>query len=158
VVQSFRLEGQLSQRAIDTLQQENLRRRYLMMASILPDNEAPGLPPHREPVLGKMNREVEDYFDVEYQSVRQASVTVHIYDLVTGRMIFDQTFRSDDDGVSLATERKVRKYVGNSLIATLSNSLSNGFRYTEYPPAPKQNDVINYIWHRVSTSIPRFIR
>ncbi len=161
LVQSYRLEGDISSRALQVFSEKKLRRRYLMMVSILPIEESIELQPDAQPVVGRMNRSVEDYFDMKYQTIRLAALRVQVYDTVAARKVADRVFRTDDKGVSLATTRHRRRYVGNSLLAALANSVTNGFRDSgsaQYPAAPSIDDVMNYLWRGVASSLPGAVR
>ena len=154
LLKSYRLTGDLDGESLDALRSAELRRRYLMMVNILPFEEINELSPDSNGVVGKYNEEVDDYYDVQYQTIRVLALRVQVYDTAAGSKIYDDIFRSDHGGVSLATERTSRKYVGNSLVATLSNSFSNGFRDNEYPPAPKTDDVFQFLWGRIAEEVP----
>ena len=160
LVQSYRLEGDLSDRALSVFRDAELRRRYLMMVSISPLEESIELHPDASPVVGQMNREVKDYYDMRYQTIRLAEIRVQVYDTFSASKVSDQVYRSDDNGVSLARERNSRQYVGNSLLAALSNSASNGFKHSSnaYPPAPSNDDVMNYLWRGIASSLPGAVR
>lgn len=158
LIQSFRLEGDLSDRALQAFKAAELRRRYLMLVSISPHEESIELQPELDPVIGQMNREIEDYYDARYQTIRLSAVRVQVYDTQQASKVFDQEFRSDDGGVALASERQSREYVGNSLLAALTNSAANGFKRTGYPAAPDKDDVMIYIWQRIANSLPGAVR
>jgi len=158
LVKSYRLNGDLDAEALNAVRSAQLRRRYLMMVSILPNEETIELSPDKEAVIGRLNEDVDDYYDVRYQTIRLASVRVQVYDTVSGQKLSDDIFRSDDGGVSLAAERNSRKYVGNSIVATISNSATNGFRESEYPPAPANDTVYNYLWGRIARGVPGGVR
>ena len=153
LVQGYRLEGDLSQQAIEQFRQFELRRKYLLMATITPLEQEIQLPPDRVQIPGDLNKEVEDYEEVRYQTVRLASVRVQLYDTESATKIAEREFRSDDNGVSIATERESRKYVGNSLLATLSNIATDPNGDGKYPPAPSRDVVLNYIWERIAEAI-----
>ena len=153
LVQGYRLEGDLSSRAIEQFRQHQLRRKYLMMVTITPlDQEIP-LTPDREEVAGNLNKEVQDYYEERYQTIRLASVRVQVYDTESAAKVADREFRSDDNGVALATERQSKKYVGNSILAKLSNIATDPNGEGKHPKAPSREVVLNYIWERVAESI-----
>lgn len=154
LLKRYRQQGDLDGEALRTLREAELRRRYLMMVSILPGEESIELPPDLDPVVGHLNEKVDDYYDMRYHTIRLMTVRVQIFDTAAGQKIFDDVFSSNDGGVALASERRTRKYVGNSLVAALSNSASNGFRHTEYPPAPKIDVVFDRLWQRVAQALP----
>jgi len=56
---------------------------------------------------------VDDYYDLNRQTVLLTAVEVTIYDTTSGREIFKRLVRSDDGGRTLANESRSRKYVGN---------------------------------------------
>jgi len=65
--------------------------------------------------------------------------------------------RSDDGGRTLANESRSRKYVGNSVLAAISNSISNGLNGTvngAYPAPPDREAVLNRIWNSIATQVP----
>ena len=63
LLKGYRLEGDLNPRALESLKSAELRRRYLMLVSILPEEQSFPLKPDSRPVIGKLNREVHDYRD-----------------------------------------------------------------------------------------------
>ena len=154
LVKAYRLDGELRGAALDALTAAQLRRRHLMMVSILPVDEEIQLPPERKAVIGRLNAEVDDYYTTQYQTIRLLALQVQVYDTVTGNLVSEEIFRSDDDGVSWATERKSVEYVGNSLLATLSNSALKTIQPGAYPKAPDRDDLIDGIWQRVAASVP----
>lgn len=157
LLQGYRLEGDLSDRALETLKRKQLRRRYLMLVTLLPNEQSLPLKPDMQPVIGPINREVQDYYDLNRQTVLLTSVRVQVYDTVSARKISDITVRSDEGGRMLATESKSRKYVGNSLLASISNSVSNvinGGAGDGYPAAPRKDDVLAFIWGHVAEKLP----
>jgi len=157
LLQSFRLEGDLSERALHAFKHAELRRRYLMMVTILPEEQSFPLKPDIKPVVGQMNREVQDYYDLNRQTILLTAVRVQVYDTVSARMVSSAVIRSDDGGRMLATENSSRKYVGNSLLASISNSVSNALNGSisgAYPKPPKHDDVLERIWTRVAAQLP----
>ena len=154
LVKGYRQTGDLDGLALDALRSAELRRRHLMMVNILPFEEVNELSSDSKDIVGRYNDEVDDYYDVSYQTIRVLALRVQVYDTVAGSKIYDDIFRSDHGGVSLASERTARKYVGNSVVATLSNSLTSGFRDNEYPPAPKTEDVFRFLWGKIAEVVP----
>lgn len=160
VLQNYRLEGNLNGQSLEVLKNAQLRRRYLMLASILPNEQSFPVKQDLEPVIGQLNRDVHDYYDLNRQTVLLTAVRVQIYDTYTGRQISDTVVRSDDGGRMLATESRSRKYVGNSLLASISNSIANGLNGSvagAYPAPPKRDDVLAQIWKRVAEQMPAAI-
>ena len=158
LIENYREVGDLDGAALVALREAQLRRRFLMMVNILPLDQVIQLEPDAAPVIGRLNEEVDDYYDMRYQTVRLQELRVQIYDTAAGQKIFDEVFRSDDGGLSLASERSARKYVGNSLVAALSNSLANGFRDSEHPAAPKAEAVLERVWRNVAQALPAGVR
>lgn len=157
LLKNYRLQGDLSPQALQTLKSAQLRRRYLMLASILPNEQSFPLKPDLEPVIGQINRDVHDYYDLSQQTILLTAVRVQIYDTYNGSQVFDTVVRSDDGGRMLATESRSRKYVGNSLLASISNSIANGLNGSTvgaYPAPPKRDDVLAHIWGRVAQKLP----
>ncbi len=157
LLQGYRQQGELQSDEIKLLQDAQLRRRYVLLASILPVEETIALDANAEPVVGPINREVHDYYDTNRHTALLKAVRVNIYDTASGRKVFDQIIRSDDGGQILATENKSRKYVGNSLVASISNTIANGLGGTvsgAYPAPPKSDDVLAHIWQRVAQQLP----
>ena len=157
ILKKFRLDGELDDSALETLKSAQLRRRYLLLASIQPEEESVQLKPQSEPVVGPVNRSVHDYHDEKRLTVLFASVRVQIYDTFSGRKIFDDTIRSDDGGRILAAENSYREYVGNSIFASISNSIANGLTGSAggaYPAPPERDDVLVFLWERVAEKLP----
>ena len=105
-----------------------------------------------------MNREVKDYYDQNRQTILLTAVRVQVFDTVTGSKISDNLVRSDDGDRMLATESRSRQYVGNSVLATITNAVSNALSNSpegQYPPPPKRDDVLNHIWTRIAEQVPR---
>lgn len=157
VINSYRLEGDLSPRALRQLKSAQLRRRYLMLATISGTDESIELPVDVNPVVGPSNPEVDDYQDVRFHTVRLKAVRVQVYDTQTARKIQDQIYSSDDHDIMLATQRTGRRYVGNSLLGALANSVSNRVRRAsdvDHPPAPTSEQTLDYLWRRIAQEIP----
>jgi len=146
LLDGFRLEGDLTDKALQQIQDYKLRRRFLLLASILPYEETSQLPPARKVVTGRLNPEVKDYYDVRYQTIRDLAVKIHVYDIVSGSKVFEDVFHSAQTGKSLATEKKARKYEGNSVLGAVSNTAANGFKEPSHPRPPRRDDVLQYIW------------
>ncbi len=157
LINSYKLEGDLSPRALTQLKNAQLRRRFLMLVSILPVDEEIQMSVDVEPVLGAAYPEVEDYEDVRYQTGRLKAVKVQVYDTSQGRKVLDQIYSSDHGGLLLAAERNGRRYVGNSLLGAMANSVTNRIRNSGssgHPPAPSSAATLNYIWERIAKSMP----
>jgi len=157
LLKGYRAEGDFSSRALASLKSAELRRRYLMMVSILPEEQSFPLKPDIEPVIGKLNRDVDDYYDQNRQTILLTAVRVQVFDTVTARKISDNLVRSDDGGRMLATEFKSRQYVGNSVFASITNAVSNALKSSpegRYPPPPKRDDVLSHIWTRIAQQLP----
>jgi len=159
LLKAYRKQGDLNSKALESLQSAELRRRYLMMVSILPEEQSFPLKPDIQPVIGKLNREVRDYRDQHKQTILLAGVRVQVFDTFAGRKISDSIVRSDDGGRILANESKSRQYVGNSVFATVTNALSNALNAEDgkYPPPPNREDVLRHIWTRVAVQLPRAV-
>ena len=158
LLKGYRAEGDFSSGALQSLKSAELRRRYLMMVSILPQEQSFPLKPDIEPVIGKLNREVKDYYDQNRQTILLTAVRVQVFDTVTGSKISDNLVRSDDGDRMLATESRSRQYVGNSVLATITNAVSNALSNSpegQYPLPPKRDDVLNHIWTRIAEQVPR---
>ncbi|OED37685.1 hypothetical protein AB833_22730 [Chromatiales bacterium (ex Bugula neritina AB1)] len=155
-INSFKMEGELSRRSVEQLKEAQLRRRFLMLVTILPVDEEIQLPVEVEGVGGLINPEIEDYEDVRYQTGRLKVVHVQVYDTKTGSKVQDQLYSSDDGNILLATERHGRRYTGNSLMGALANSVSNRISKSgnNHPPAPSETVTLNYIWERIAKSVP----
>lgn len=160
LIASYRLEGDLSRRALEAFQQAELRRSLMLLVTILPGEEKENLDPKVEALTGNINNNLDDYYDVEYQTIRTLAVRAQVYDTASGRKVFEQVYRSDDNGKTLANERSTRKYVGNSVLAALSNAARNGVKSggEGFPPAPKKDDVLTFIWSRVGFTLPGELR
>ncbi len=157
LLKGYRLEGDLSTDALDSLKSAELRRRYLMLVSILPEEQSFPLKPDTKPVIGRLNGEVHDYRDQKRQTILLTAVRVQVFDTVSARKISDYVVRSDDGGRILANESNSREYVGNSVFASITNSLSNALNGSadgKYPPPPKRDDVLRHIWNRVAVQLP----
>ena len=157
LLNGYRAGGDFSPAALEALKTAQLRRRYLMMVSILPEEQSFPLKPDVEPVIGRLNREIPDYRDQSRQTILLTAVRVQVFDTITARKISDNIVRSDDGGQILANEYKSRQYVGNSVIASISNAVSNALRKTpegKYPPPPARDDVLRHIWTRVAVQLP----
>ena len=154
----YRNEGDFNSQALASLKSAELRRRYLMMVSILPEEQSFPLQPDNEPVIGRLNLEVGDYREQNRQTVLLAGVRVQVFDTVTARKIYDKVVRSDDGGRVLANETTSRQYVGNSVLASVTNAFTNALSGSvgdKYPPPPKRDDVLRHIWTRVAVQLPR---
>ncbi len=157
LLKAYRVEGDLSSRALESLKSAELRRRYLMLVSILPEEQSFPLKPDTSPVVGRLNRDVHDYRDHNRQTILLTAVRVQVFDTVSARKIADNIVRSDDGGRMLATESRSREYVGNSVFATITNSVSNALKGSadgKHPPPPKRDDVLRHIWTRVAVQLP----
>lgn len=157
LVNSYRLEGDLGPRALEQLKTAQLRRRYLMLATISPVDEAIQLPVDVQPAAGRSNPDVEDYQDVELHTVRLKAVRVQIYDTYTRRKIQDNTYSSDDQDIMLATRRKGTRYLGNSLFGALANGVANSVKQSSdsvHPPAPSSEQTLDYLWRRIAQTVP----
>ncbi len=157
VIDSYRLEGDLGPRALEQLKAAQLRRRYLMLATISPVDEAIQLPVDVRPAAGRSNPDVEDYQDVELHTVRLKAVRVQVYDTYAGRKVQDETYSSDDQDIMLATHRTGRRYLGNSLFGALANSVANSVKQSsdsEHPPAPSSEQTLDYLWRRIAQNVP----
>lgn len=158
ILEGYRLEGDLTSNALQQIQGYKLRRRFLLLASILPYEETTELPPERKVVTGRLNPEVEDYYDVRYQTIRDLAVKIHVYDTVSGHKVFEDVFHSAQTGKSLATEKKSRKYEGNSVLGAFSNTAANGFKDPSHPKPPRKDDVLQYIWSFAATDVVGSVR
>lgn len=157
IVQSYRREGDLGPRAMARLTAAKLRRRYLMLATISPVDEKIELPADIAPVVGSHNPDVDDYQDVSLQTVRLKAVRVQIYDAHAGVKVSETTFSSDDQNIMLATERSGTRYLGNSLLGALANSVSNRVRRSSdvaHPPAPSSEQTLDFLWRRIAQALP----
>lgn len=149
LINSYRLEGDLSPRSLRQIQSAQLRRRYLMLATISDIDEAIELPVEVNSVVGPSNPDVDDYQDVRFQTVRLKAIRVQMYDTQAATKIMDKIYSSDDQDIMLATERSGRRYVGNSLLGAFANSVSNRVRRAsdvEHPPAPSSEQTLDYLW------------
>jgi len=153
ILEGYRLEGDLTSNALQQIQGYKLRRRFLLLASILPYEETTQLPPERKVVTGRLNPEVKDYYDVRYQTIRDLAVKIHVYDTVLGQKVFEDVFHSAQTGKSLATEKQSRKYEGNSLLGAVTNTAANGFKDPAHPKPPRRDDVLQYIWSFAATDV-----
>lgn len=157
VINSYRLEGDLSPRSLVQLKSAQLRRRYLMLATISDIDEAIELPVDVNPVVGPSNPEVDDYQDVRFQTVRLKAIRVQMYDTHSASKIMDKIYSSDDRDIMLATERSGRRYVGNSLLGAFANSVSNRVKRAsdvEHPPAPTSEQTLDYLWGQIAQDLP----
>lgn len=157
VVDSYRLEGDLSPRALGQIKSAELRRRYLMLITISDIDEVIQLPVDVMPVSGPSSPEVDDYQDVHFQTVRLKAVRLQLYDTRTATKLQDKIYSSDDQDVMLATERSGRRYVGNSLLGAFANSVSNRVKRAsdvEHPPAPTSEQTLDYLWRRIAQDLP----
>lgn len=157
IINGYRLEGELSPRALKQLQIGQLRRRYLMLATISPVNEAIELPVGVTPVVGPANADVDDYEELRFQTVRLKAVRVQLYDTRKGVKVQDRIYRSDDQDIMLASERSGTRYLGNSLLGALANSVSNRVRRSsdvKHPPAPGSELTLDYLWRQIARSLP----
>lgn len=161
LVNSYRLEGSLSDRALNQFYEAQLRRRYLMLASISPVDKVFELQAEVNPKSGPANYDLEDYEDVRLHTVRLNEVRVQVYDLRARRMIQDKVYRSDNQDTMLATEAQGRRYVGNSLLAALANGVSNRVRHggdIDHPKAPERDVTLDHLWKQVAQSLPGALR
>lgn len=157
LINSYRLEGDLSSRALNQFHSAQLRRRYLMLATILPVDEVIELRAEVNPKSGPSNFEVEDYEDVRLQTVRLREVQVQVYDLIARRKIRDLKYGSDNQDTMLAAETEGRRYVGNSLFAALANGVSNRIQHggdLTHPKAPGGDMTLDHLWRQVAQSLP----
>lgn len=153
MVKSYRTEGQLSKRFLSQLRTSELRRRYLMLASILDIDETYELPVEVTPLNGPSNPDLEDYQNVRFHTVRFKAVNVRIYDTYNGRKLVDEIISSDQQDLMLASERSGRRYLGNSLLGAFANSVSNrvqGASDADHPPAPSADLALDYLWRQVA--------
>lgn len=157
LVNSYRLEGTLSPRAIDQLHAAQLRRRYLLLATIAPIDQIVELPAEVRPRSGPANLDVEDYQDVRLHTVRLKAVKIEVYDLLARRKMMEKILSSDDQNSMLATQSGGQRYVGNSLLAAIANSVGNRIRHggdLKYPGAPDQQRTLDHLWRQVARSLP----
>lgn len=161
LIKSFRLEGELSDRAMNQLHNAQLRRRYLMLATISPIDQVIELQADVKRRSGPANYNLEDYEDVRLHTVRLKAVRVQTYDLVTRRRIQDETYSSDDHDTMLATEVEGRRYVGNSLLAAIANGFSNRIKYggdLDHPAAPASDRTLDHLWRQIAANLPRSLQ
>ena len=156
IVKSYRTEGQLSQRVLRQLKTSQLRRRYLMLATILDIDKTYELPVEVTPLKGPSNPDLEDYQNVRFHTVRFKAVNVQVYDTYNGRRILDKIISSDQQDVMLASERTGRRYLGNSLLGAFANSVSNrvqGASDVDHPPAPSAEQALDYLWRQIAVQL-----
>ena len=156
MVKSYRLEGQLSKSFLRQLKTSQLRRRYLMLASILDIDKTYELPVEVTPLSGPSNPDLKDYQNVRFHTVRFKAVNVQVYDTHNGRKIIDEIISSDQQDVMLASERSGRRYLGNSLLGALANSVSNrvqGASDTDHPRAPSADVALDYLWRQIALKL-----
>jgi hypothetical protein len=161
LINSYRLEGELSNRALRQIETAQLRRRYLMLATIAPVDEVFELPAEVQPRQGPSNYEIDDYENVRLHTVRLNLVRVEVYDTRGGQKIFEQEYSSDDQNSMLATEEGGVRYVGNSLLAALANGVSNRIKHgsdLKHPKAPAKDLTLDQLWRQVAQSLPGAIR
>lgn len=161
LVNSYRLEGDLSDRAIGQFYNAQLRRRYLMLATISPIDQVVELQAEVNPKSGPSNYDLEDYEDVRLHTVRLNAVRVQVYDLRARRKIQDEIYSSDDQNTMLATEAEGRIYVGNSLLAAIANGVSNRIRHggdLDHPKAPARDVTLDHLWRQIAQSLPGALR
>lgn len=161
LINSYRLEGDLSERAFRQFSEAQLRRRYLMLATISPVDRVVELPAEIKHRSGPANNNLEDYQDLKMHTVRLRAVRVQIYDLAVGQKVRDDVYRSDDQDKMLATASEGRRYVGNSLLAAIANGVSNRIQHgadLNHPSAPGSDITLDYLWRRVAQSLPRALR
>ncbi len=157
LINSYRLEGELSSRAINQLRASQLRRRYLMLAMIAPIDQVVELPAEVKPRSGPRNLDLNDYEDVRLHTVRLNVVRVEVYDTVSGQRVFQQEYSSDDQNTMLAAEEDGVRYVGNSLLAAIANGVSNRIRHgadLKHPSAPDKDLTLDHLWRQVAQSLP----
>jgi hypothetical protein len=157
LINSYRLEGDLSRRAMSQFHNAQLRRRYLMLVTISPIDQVVELQAEVKAKSGPANYDLEDYEDIRLHTVRLNAVRVQVYDLRAQSKIQDQTYSSDDQNTMLATETEGRRYVGNSLLAALANGVSNRIRHggdLDHPEAPGRNVTLDHLWRQVAQSLP----
>lgn len=158
IIERYRVENQLSNDMLQVLQQAELRRRYLLLASISPIDQQLQLAPEVKPVRGQYHPEVDDYEKVRLQTARLKTVNVTIYDTRTGQQVMDKSFSTDSDGRVIATQRSGTRYQGNSLLAAVSNSVRNRLHRDSsdgYPPAPSVAETLNFLWGEIARSVPK---
>lgn len=157
LISGYRLEGDLSERAFRQFSDAQLRRRYLMLATISSVDQVVELPADVKPRSGPSNYNLGDYEEVKMHTVRLNAVRVQVYDLLANRKIRDDIFSSDDQDMMLATKSEGRRYVGNSLLAAIANGVSNRIRHggdLNHPRAPGRDMTLDYLWRRVAQSLP----
>lgn len=156
MVKSYRVEGQLSTSFLRQLKTSQLRRRYLMLGSILDIDKTYELPVEVTPLSGPSNPDLEDYQKVRFHTVRFKAVNVQVYDTYNGRKIVDEIISSDQQDVMLASERSGRRYLGNSLLGAFANSVSNrvqGGSDVDHPPAPSADVALDYLWRQIALKL-----
>lgn len=158
LVNSYRLEGDLSERALSQFSDAKLRRRYLALATISAIDKVVELPAEVTPRSGPANYNLGDYEDVKMHTVRLKAVRVQIYDLLARRKISDDVYSSDDQDTMLASKSQGRRYVGNSLLAAIANGVSNRIRHggdLNHPKAPGRDMTLDYLWRRIAQNLPK---
>jgi len=161
LVNSYRLEGDLSDRAMGQFHSAQLRRRYLMLATISPIDQVVELQAEVNPKSGPSNYDLEDYEEVRLHTVRLKAVRVQVYDLRARRKIQDEVYSSDAQNTMLATEAEGRRYVGNSLLAAIANGVSNRIQHggdLDHPKPPAQEVTLDHLWRQIAQSLPGALR
>lgn len=161
LINSYRLEGELSNRALRQIETAQLRRRYLMLATIAPVDQVVELPAEVRPRPGPSNYELDDYEQVRLHTVRLNLIRIEVYDTRGGQKVFEEEFSSDDQNTMLATEEGGVRYVGNSLLAAIANGVSNRIRHgsdLKHPKAPGRDVTLDHLWLQVAKSLPGAIK
>lgn len=144
--------GQLAQRDLQFLMAAGLTTRYAVIARIEGD-EVKKLPERREAMVGNNGSLLMDRQRVVLASQRSTRVSAILFDLRTGRSIWNKHYQVDPVSEVASTVYHSNSFSG-SLAAAFANTVVNGISVARQPAAPPLKDSLSSLLAEISRQLP----
>ncbi|MDO6459474.1 hypothetical protein Q4485_02080 [Granulosicoccaceae sp. 1_MG-2023] len=152
VLDGFQQYNTVGRAELEMLRRAGLISRYVMFARIERD-EAQKLPVQVLPYKDEKGRYFEDRQNVVKATRREVVVTGQIYDLETGRQVWQERLVS-----APRNQSRFVRYHGDSaaeaLVVSAANILSNGRSEPAQPKAPSSEEALNYVFTGLAEKLP----
>ncbi|MFK7856119.1 MAG: hypothetical protein AB8B79_18535 [Granulosicoccus sp.] len=152
ILNRYARRGQLAQRDLQFLMAAGLTARYAVIARVESD-EVKKMPERREAMVGNNGSLLMDRQRVVLASQRSTRVSAVLFDLRTGKSIWNKHYQVDP-----VTEVASTIYHGNSfsgsLAAAFANTVVNGVSVARQPVAPPLKDSLSSLLAEISRQLP----
>lgn len=143
----YKLYGELTRENLAMIRQAKLPARYVLLARLEKDSTAK----FRETnnfVRNSRGELVTDRSEVTLIHQRTVQVSAKTYDIVTGRLVWAQTYTSQPESKKMFTEYTGSSFVG-SVAISLANSFVKGRTASSFPEAPRATEAVVATFRRI---------